>query len=233
MASKPRTYSFGEWARAYAALVVTSPIFLILWFLARVVRQLPQSLVWKLLQAHVRYTHSHPMDFRIPPDTSIPAYMNRWWRIPRNPYMNVYLHQVMRSDDDRALHCHPWWSFSLVLEGGYHEHTIAEGGVHHRRWFAPGTMQFRWWGGKAHRLELRRETADESEQGNITYRERPALTVFITGPVMRRWGFHDGPRGWVDAYDWDEHCEKHGLKQTMRMDGGSDAAISERNKHHG
>ena len=35
-------------------------------------------------------------------------YLLRWFLIPRNPVFNVYLHKFMRSDDDRALHTHPW-----------------------------------------------------------------------------------------------------------------------------
>ena len=31
-------------------------------------------------------------------------YLLRWYLIPRNPFVNVYLHKFLRSDDDRALH---------------------------------------------------------------------------------------------------------------------------------
>ncbi|MDZ7823006.1 MAG: hypothetical protein U5K75_02470 [Ahrensia sp.] len=44
-------------------------------------------------------------------------YMRRWFIIPRNRWFNIYLHEIVRSDDDRALHDHPWWSLSLVLDG--------------------------------------------------------------------------------------------------------------------
>ena len=160
------------------------------------------------------------MDFRIPPDKSVPVYMERWWKIPRNWAVNIYFHIFRRSDDDRAHHDHPWWSFSIVLSGGYHEHEIHEGGVETATFFGPGSMRFRWHGRMAHRVVLL----------PIPGGELPARTIFITGPVLRRWGFHDGLRGWVDAYAWDQHCEAHGLK-AMRMDGGSDAVVSERNHH--
>ena len=35
-------------------------------------------------------------------------YLLRWFVIPRNPVFNIYLHRFLRSDDDRALHDHPW-----------------------------------------------------------------------------------------------------------------------------
>ena len=50
-------------------------------------------------------------------------YMHRWWLIPRNPVFNVYLHRFLRSDDDRALHDHPWPSLSILLHGSYREHV--------------------------------------------------------------------------------------------------------------
>ena len=43
------------------------------------------------------------------PDFVIGAdYLRRWWVIPRNDSQNVYLHDIRKSDDDRALHDHPW-----------------------------------------------------------------------------------------------------------------------------
>ena len=49
------------------------------------------------------------------------AYMLRWWVIPRNRWFNIYLHKILRDDDPRALHDHPWWNISIVLKGGYLE----------------------------------------------------------------------------------------------------------------
>lgn len=215
----PRSYSTMEWIKGYAAWVALLPLYL-LFALFGFIGQMPEWLRMKLLRAHVEYTAMHDMDFRIPPDTKIQAYMMRWWRIKRNAFFNIYYHIVLRSDDDRALHDHPWWSFSIVLAGGYYEHTIAEGGIHKKVWHGPGSMRFRRAGKMAHRLELHR-TKDGHEMS--------ATTIFITGPVLRRWGFHDKDQ-WVDAYDWDAYCAAKGIN-AMRMDGGSDAVQSDRNSH--
>ncbi|AYO86096.1 hypothetical protein EBB05_15970 [Methylobacterium brachiatum] len=107
-------------------------------------------------------------------------YMRRWWVIPRNRWFNVYLHHFMRSDDDRALHDHPWWNVSFLLQGQYAEHTISAGGINVFTTRKAGEVKARW-ATHAHRIELT---------------HGPCWTLFITGPRLRTWGFHC-PRGWV------------------------------------
>lgn len=50
-------------------------------------------------------------------------YLVRWYLIPRNPIFNIRLHRFLHGDDDRALHDHPWRSWSLLLSGRYRERT--------------------------------------------------------------------------------------------------------------
>lgn len=109
-------------------------------------------------------------------------YLLRWYIIPRNQYFNMYLHCFMRSDDDRALHDHPWWSLSLLLKGYCFEHTIADGGIHTRRPIASGKWRLRS-ARFAHRIEV--------------HPRNEAWTLFITGPNIREWGFHCPTKGWV------------------------------------
>ena len=115
------------------------------------------------------------------------AYLRRWYVIPRNRWFNVHLHQFLRDDDDRALHDHPWWSASLMLDGAYIEHTIAPGGIHRREMIEAGTLRVRS-AAHAHRIELLARRGDR----------KPCWTLFITGPVVRRWGFHCPQQGWID-----------------------------------
>lgn len=113
-------------------------------------------------------------------------YLLRWYVVPRNPLFNVYLHQFLRSDDDRALHDHPWINASLLLDGSYTEHTIAAGGVHHQTLRKAGDVVLR--GPKAaHRIELH---------------AGPCTTLFITGPRVRAWYFHCPERGLVHWRDF-------------------------------
>lgn len=111
----------------------------------------------------------------------VDTYMRRWYLVPRNKEDgNVYLHQVLRPDDDRALHDHPWPSLSIMLSGGMTE--ITETGS---REIVPGDVIFR---GEhcRHRLEAPKEDT---------------WTLFITGPVVRDWGFWC-PKGFVPWRDF-------------------------------
>jgi hypothetical protein len=104
-------------------------------------------------------------------------YLLRWWLIPRNRWFNAYLHKIVRDDDPRALHDHPWWNMSIVLRGGYMEHHQLGLPV----WRGPGSVVLRR-ATVAHRLTL-------GATG------MPAWSLFITGPKVREWGFHC-PNGW-------------------------------------
>lgn len=140
----------------------------------------------------------------------------RWWIIPRNRFFNIYLHKFVQSDDDRALHCHPWINSSILIDGQYIEHTPKgkfyrhQGHVYFRRAKSP------------HRVELRQSI--EGENGirivaPITgfletipfYNPKPipVITIFITGPKIREWGFWC-PKGWRH---WKDFCDDrdHGI----------------------
>lgn len=108
------------------------------------------------------------------------AYLKRWYVIPRNRVCNIYLHQILRDDDDRALHDHPWPNCSIVLRGGYREVMPGrDGGLRgvDRR---AGSVVFRR-PTSAHRLIVG---------------DGFAWTLFLTGPKVRDWGFWC-PKGWV------------------------------------
>lgn len=117
------------------------------------------------------------------------VYLYRWWLIPRNRFLNVYLHLFMRSDEDRALHDHPWPWCSILLDGEYTEVSRPlPGSPLLQRWetFRAGSIRFHR-ATFAHRLVLRPD--------------RKCWTLFITGPRIRNWGFHC-PKGWVRWEDF-------------------------------
>jgi hypothetical protein len=119
-----------------------------------------------------------PPDFVIQRDGR--PYLRRWYLIPRNAGMNVYLHHIMQDDLDRALHDHPWDNTTIILKGRYVEIT-------------PQGKIWRWAGDVVHR---RAEDLHRLIVGN-----GEAWTLFITGPKRREWGFAcEG--GWVHWEDF-------------------------------
>lgn len=120
-------------------------------------------------------------------------YMLRWYLIPRNRWLNIYLHKFCRDDDDRALHDHPWWFASLMLWGQYLETrdvTISgdcfqcEHRVDQVRSFP--SIAFRR-STDRHRVTLAKDA---------TGRPVPCWTLVITGRKVREWGFWC-PKGFV------------------------------------
>lgn len=121
-------------------------------------------------------------------------YLRRWHVIPRNRWCNLYLHQFLMSDDDRALHDHPWASCSIILKGGYYEH-LPNGVVLRRK---AGQMIWRR-AEQAHRVELLPHY-EWSEAAGFRQGVHPAWTLFFTGRRVRQWGFYckQGWRHWRD-----------------------------------
>lgn len=105
------------------------------------------------------------------PDLHLQGYMRRWYLLPRNRWANVYLHEFYGSDEPR-LHDHPWHSLSFTLCGLLWEEDIT------------GASTPRWAGNLVYR------SPQYAHRFDVTL---PTLTVFATGPRVRRWGFL--PRG--------------------------------------
>jgi hypothetical protein len=108
-------------------------------------------------------------------------YMLRWYLIPRNRRLNIYLHKFLRDDEDRALHDHPWWFVSLMLKGRYIE--ITPDGTNFR---GPFSIAFRR-ATHQHRVVL---------YGDPLGQKDPCWTLIVTGRKKRTWGFWC-PKGFV------------------------------------
>jgi len=128
---------------------------------------------------------------RRPPDFTVvikgQEYMQRWWVIPRNRIFNIYLHRFLHDDEDEALHDHPWFNASFILKGTYTEWSIKAGGVHSKRIAKEGSFKVRM-PHTAHRIALH---------------DGECWTLFMTGPVIRTWGFHC-QNGWTDWRSYKE-----------------------------
>lgn len=171
-----------------------------------------------VLHRHLLMKHGYnrPPDFIIG-GTSSP-YLLRWYLTPwsrydrRNPPLwaqitkrllpNIYLHHFLRSDDDRALHDHPWFNASILLKGGYYEHTRKG----ERILRTAGSLIFRspW---TAHRVELFRVPY---ERDAALWFELDCWTLFMTSPRVREWGFLC-PKGWLN---WQKFGDQNGCGES-------------------
>lgn len=91
---------------------------------------------------------------------------------------DLYLHRFHRSDDDAALHNHPWeWAVSFVLSGGYTEER-REGDKVIRRIVRPFSFNFIR-GEDFHRVDLV---------------DHDAWSLFLVGRKVDTWYFWDRDR---------------------------------------
>lgn len=114
-------------------------------------------------------------------------YLLRWYVIPRNRRLNIYLHKFLHDDEGRALHDHPWWFISIMLKGKYFEKTIAQ--IVRRR--AP-SIAFRR-STHRHQVTLPRQLDATGHSHSVAV---PCWTLVITGRVTRNWGFWC-PQGFI------------------------------------
>ena len=127
------------------------------------------------------------LKWRQPDEVIGQNYMRRWHLRRKAGRHNLYLHRYDGSDDDRALHDHPWRSIGIVLWGNVRELT-PQG--ESRLW--PLMPKYRS-AEYAHRLHLK---------------SRFAFTLFFTFPKEREWGFLC-PKGWVH---WKKFTDSSGQK---------------------
>jgi len=144
-------------------------------------------------------------------------YLIRWSFFDLWGY-SLKLHIILRSDDDRALHDHPWSFWTLMLSGGYFEHTRKKARITNgqflveeteRTWIKPGSLRF-CRSPHPHRLELAGEPpiarpVDPELQHtviegfyspNVKPMFRPAITLVFMLPKKREWGFYTS-KGWI------------------------------------
>jgi hypothetical protein len=138
----------------------------------------------------------HRLAERLPPprqitdrETGTRVYLTRWYvfggardnddgdtgePLIRLPF-NIFLHRFERSDDDGALHSHPWsWGVSIILAGGYSEERRI-GDTVERVTFGPGSINV-----------IRHE-----DFHRVDLLEEDAWSLFIAGPKLGTWFFWD------------------------------------------
>ena len=135
-------------------------------------------------------------------------YLHRWYLI-RTTRFAVFIHKFIRSDEDRALHDHPWNFFVIPIWRGYIEHSdkacdcgICKNNPGRAKDFPRLPVQRRVWpiissryrtGTYRHRVEL--------------IKDKPAWSIFIRFKEQRDWGFWP-KEGFIQWNKWwQEKCE--------------------------
>lgn len=132
------------------------------------------------LVKYFEQANAHRSDIRI----NGALYMERWLLGERHA-PGLRLHHIVRSDNDRHLHDHPFDFTTLILAGKYREHTVryASRPFDTRSvLYSAGATLFRS-AEALHRLEL----VDGQD----------AWTLVSRGPYRRTWGYQT-ENGWVD-----------------------------------
>lgn len=135
-------------------------------------------------------------------------YLLRWHVVRWNKFMSIYIHIFVRSDTDEALHDHPWANMSWILDGRYIEWMPYD----LKRWpelrdLTPyirkaGDVVFRK-ASQPHRVELQHLPFLQPARSI----EIPVLSLFVTGPRIREWGFHC-PKGWRHWKDFTKFAQQ-------------------------
>lgn len=154
--------------------------------------QMPGELLLTLGDKLISWAESRQPDFVIGEEAA--PYLRRWHLQRDGKKGCVYLHHIIRDDDDRAMHDHPWDSTSIVLRG-----TMTEICPH----FYASASKVRLPSGQSQHVRLGSDAsyATELAAGSITTRKAEhahrlvvshgeVWTLFITGPHRREWGFH-------------------------------------------
>lgn len=126
---------------------------------------------------------------------SVPTFVSSSrYQAPDNPtpvpseIENVFVHRFLR-DDQEDVHCHPWWNLSVPLSGGYIEAD------------ADGRREKREAGGWVFRKAEERHAIVEVIPGTVS--------LFITGPKEREWGFWPDPETFVHHLDYAQWRRDH------------------------
>ena len=122
-------------------------------------------------------------------------YIDRFW-IFRCDLFGLMVHHILRSDQDRELHDHPWDFWSLIIKGSYDEITLKE-------WTSDEleSCRYTWWSllrrkaKHAHRLEL------------APFKD--TWSLILTFKWRRAWGFYT-KNGWVHhrIYEFERMIEE-------------------------
>lgn len=135
--------------------------------------------------------------YKVIPNCNRDPYLVRWYLLRTNR-VAVFLHKFLRSDEDRALHDHPWNFLVIPIWRGYIEHSEHTSPMVGDTW----PVKRRVWpiiSTRYRRAEFRHRV--ELIEG------RPSWSLFIRFKSRRDWGFWP-KEGFIQWNKWwQDKCE--------------------------
>lgn len=127
-------------------------------------------------------------------------YMIRYLLV-NTPFFNFYIHRFLRSDHD-VPHSHPWNFLTYVVDGEYYEHKYETQGVmNESSTDFMEVINHRKKGSVVTRVASDVHKVVVKESISVMEKERAPLTICITGPKEREWGFWKG----IQSYAYGTH----------------------------
>ena len=119
-------------------------------------------------------------------------YMTRWYLI-KNSMFNLMLHKIVLSDHE-CVHDHPWNFISLILKGGYVEHSERE----------VRNGYIKKWSKIYHPFQILYRKAEHRHRLEI---HQTCWSLVLRFKVRRKWGFWT-KLGWVHwkLFNEKENC---------------------------
>lgn len=107
----------------------------------------------------------------------------RRYRLLATPWFSIYLHQILKSDEDLDMHDHPWDFESMILSGAYSEFSKKEPDFKHieyNKYYAGDCIKHK--ATDAHKIILRSPSV---------------WTLVCVSGRERDWGYQTS-KGWID-----------------------------------
>ena len=108
----------------------------------------------------------------------------RRYRLIQTPWFALYIHHILKSDEERDMHDHPWDFSSLILQGAYFE-----------TWKMSPDFKVRR-NDSHYRGDVIKHKAEDVHK--ITLLTKDVWTLVLTSGRDREWGYRLIDNTWID-----------------------------------